>query len=503
MATRGFQLFALFIAFSVTMFASLSLTDKAIKADAHQNARTAYHLVHTGVWGRDSEPTSNPTPQIKREPLPILVIAAYLIADPAFDDPYTIADITGGGPLTKRIKNVNLGWIFLTVLAIFNIAPWITHSLWAAMTIASVAVLLSIPLFIEPRYLDTLYSETAATDLMSWVAVFGLRSSVDKKAINLIVFGGLLGSLIMTKAAFLYIVSVFVVIYLVLNWIRYSDGVRPNLRAGAIALFAVVAVSSPWLIRNAAVFGGFFVAARGGDILALRATLMDAPLAGTFYAFTPEAYRDLVGAVTSFSPKDLGQDGELAVLDDSLKSNRWDYYKTWLAREGVEYGNRLQAEGSLTRLAVGRLLESPVKYILSIPVYYYRGIWWLNANQLHEGKSLYVKLIFYVMVIISHILFFSVGLYSVIMARPKLFAIFGLSLGWLLFYAMFTHNIIRYGVPPIPIFLLAMVWIAYLVARQAAIAVTGWLNFADKFASEPRSGANENAAHKKKNSISA
>src|SRR5262249_15510907 len=61
------------------LFAFLTLsytTDAPIKSDAAWNARAAYHLVHTGVMGADE---ANPRPQLHREPIPILVIAALLL----------------------------------------------------------------------------------------------------------------------------------------------------------------------------------------------------------------------------------------------------------------------------------------------------------------------------------------------------------------------------------------------------------------------------------------
>src|SRR5215467_11421028 len=75
-------------------------TASPIESDARQNLRAAYHLVHTGVMGADHVETDKPRPQMRREPVPILAITAFLALHPAFDRPYTIADVAEG-PLTR------------------------------------------------------------------------------------------------------------------------------------------------------------------------------------------------------------------------------------------------------------------------------------------------------------------------------------------------------------------------------------------------------------------
>ena len=55
-------------------------TEDPIIRDAHDNARAAYHLVHTGVMGADAVETANPKPQVRREPVLILVIAGVSTA---------------------------------------------------------------------------------------------------------------------------------------------------------------------------------------------------------------------------------------------------------------------------------------------------------------------------------------------------------------------------------------------------------------------------------------
>ena len=116
-----YAIFALAVA---SVFASLTFaytSQMPIINDAAQNTRSAYHLVHTGVISDDKTETTAPSPQMRREPLPIFVMAAFLLLHPAFKQPYTIAELTNG-PLTETAKGVNAFWRFLAAIFVFLLA---------------------------------------------------------------------------------------------------------------------------------------------------------------------------------------------------------------------------------------------------------------------------------------------------------------------------------------------------------------------------------------------
>ena len=141
-------------------------TEDPITKDALENARAAYHLVHTGVIGADAVETANPKPQIRREPVPILVIAAFLLVHPEFDRPYTIAELTSG-PLAQSVKGVNAFWRFLAALFIFLLckelfADWLLSAAIALVCLAVSEVLF----FARPPYVDRLYTEIPAAALI-------------------------------------------------------------------------------------------------------------------------------------------------------------------------------------------------------------------------------------------------------------------------------------------------------------------------------------------------
>src|SRR5262249_32520417 len=170
----SYVLFSLSVA---CLFAYLTVsytTEAPIRSDARQNARAAYHLVHTGVMGADSVETPTPKPQLHREPVPILVIAALLLVHPDFKKHYTIAELTSG-PLAKTAKEVNAFWRFLATLFIFLLCKELfSHRLLAAglalVCLASSEVLF----FANPKNVDGLFTEIPAAALIlmaSWSAV--------------------------------------------------------------------------------------------------------------------------------------------------------------------------------------------------------------------------------------------------------------------------------------------------------------------------------------------
>src|SRR5262245_2173300 len=149
-------------------------TESPIVKDAHQSLRAAYHLVHTGVMGVDHVETDKPKPQMRREPIPILAIAAFLALHPAFEKPYTIADLAEGS-LTKTVKGVNsfcrfLAAVFFMLLCAEFFAP---RYIAAALGLAGFALSETF-FFLQSAYVDRLMTEIPGATMMlvsSWCAV--------------------------------------------------------------------------------------------------------------------------------------------------------------------------------------------------------------------------------------------------------------------------------------------------------------------------------------------
>ena len=118
------RLSALYICFAVLVSlwfagnAPSHITDAALMYDSSQNAKIAYYLVHTGTYTSSKKEPHNPSKAMKREPVPVLAISAFLLLHPSFDARYKTVDLEKGR-LTRTVKLVNVFWEFLAALFIF------------------------------------------------------------------------------------------------------------------------------------------------------------------------------------------------------------------------------------------------------------------------------------------------------------------------------------------------------------------------------------------------
>src|SRR4051794_30777483 len=68
--------------------ATRHITDAELVYDASQNAKIAYYLVHTGTYTSSKREPRNLSKAMKREPVPVLAISAFLLLHPSFDARY-------------------------------------------------------------------------------------------------------------------------------------------------------------------------------------------------------------------------------------------------------------------------------------------------------------------------------------------------------------------------------------------------------------------------------
>lgn len=202
-ASRTYILLACLLSLLTGYLSSGHSTDHPLKADGAQNARIAYHLIHTGVWGFDEVETPTPRPQSKREPLPILFNAALMLLDPAFQEPYTIKDLTAGS-LVSEIKKVNILWVTLLSFAVFLMVGEMFRSTVTATVVAAATVALTFVTMMH-SYFDKLVTELPAAMFILLASWLGLRFVRDRSVGNAILLGVALGLLTLVKASFLFV----------------------------------------------------------------------------------------------------------------------------------------------------------------------------------------------------------------------------------------------------------------------------------------------------------
>jgi hypothetical protein len=228
------------------------------------------------------------------------------------------------------------------------------------------------------------------------------------------------------------------------------------------------------MTRNYILIGDFSIAARGGDVLAYRALIMEYPLSGAVYVYSPEPGRPLIGRVTGYSEDDLLDPESIGLLNRNLNPNlakqRWDVYRERMAEAGFEYPGMRASEPWIQNRAVEQFRSDLPKYLASIPVFYYRAMWGVFLDPSGGGATVLGRTIPAVLgialALMTHLSLWAILLASLVKRNPVLFAVAGISCGWLLFHAMVTHNIPRYSVLVVPIqFTVLVGFLFWIVAR--------------------------------------
>lgn len=447
-------LFSLWFGYTTTNY----LTSNALTADAKQNAVTALHLVNHGVWGYSDEDTPFPRPTMQREPVPILAISTLLLLHPSFTEPYTIQDIVDGH-LTKTIKLVNVFWRALIVFFIFLLCFELFPDPAIAGVFALITVVVSDLTFLSiGPFVDKLYTELPAAALLlatSWCAVRFVHKESNSRAMAL---GIAIGMLALTKAAFFYIGIVFILLLFLperLKLARQSDhkSLRQLRVTYGILIAAFLATLSPWVIRNSITNGTPGIVNRAEDVLGLRMLLSEEDPLGMIYFSSPSPLKQRLGPMLGYSSADLEDGGRLDGIRFA-KQRRGEIYKARMEAEGYK-GN---IKPWLRRTVLSSILHDPLRYLRSIGVFAYRGIWFMTPSGLLKKLE---PMAFYLLSALSALCFLGVFFRGLIAGNRLVIAAFGMGAGAFLFHAALTHAIPRYNAPLTPLVVISLIWLCF------------------------------------------
>jgi hypothetical protein len=431
-------------------------TEKSIMKDGAQNTRAAYHLVHTGVMSLDKLEVESPRPQMLREPLPIVVTAAFMLLHPAFNTPYTIAELTEGR-LTETVKGVSAFWRFLAAIFVFLLCMELFPDRRVAAAMAVLCLIVSENIFFAaPGIVDRMYTELPEVALMLLAAWFTVRFTRSKTNWRAVLVGLALGALALTKVSFLYIGIGFIFLLFAMEGLRLlRSAPKDRSWSSFFSLYAVIALAmfgtvAPWIGRNSIEFANPQIAS-GTDtsVLGIRMLLTEQPLLGGLYMFSPSGVRKLViGPLTGYTDKDLNQGGRLEQLA-AVKEKKWDVLKQRMAAEGHQADPGKWARHA----ALDAAIQSPLRYIASVGVFAYKGMWFLR-----EGG------VFFNVVALG--CFFAVFFGAIFTGNQLLVAAFGLPAGLFFFVSIFTHALTRYNVAMTPFVIIAVLWLLTTLVRK-------------------------------------
>src|SRR4029078_6192980 len=211
------------------------------------------------------------------------------------------------------------------------------------------------------------------------------------------------------------------------------------------------ATVAPWVARNVVIFGKPQIAA-GTDVTVLgaRMLLTEHTLLGQLYLYGPYDLRQRVlGPLTGYSEDDLKPGGRLAETS-TAKANRSTTFDERIAAEGYQGDRSVWVKGK----AFNYVVEHPLRYVASIPVFAYKGMWFMTR----AGTLLNL---------LTLLCFFGVFFGALFTRNQVLLAAFGLAAGLFSFISIFTHALTRYNQPMTPFVILPVLWLVAALARAA------------------------------------
>ena len=451
------------ILFGILIFSLLLRTDIAIIDDAAQADDAAQNLEYgfmLGTTGRFAAESGELT--MYREPLPVAMTALQVRFDPRLRE-VTLDAIREGGPAARALKQQNLLWGALLLVGV-ALQVWRLASRHRGPL--AVAGVLTVHLVLVEAVSHRNLSELPAAAFLVWAgilasAIVAAGPRVTPRAI--LVRGSALGAALalaaLTKASLMAIGVTYLVVLALLVLLRERRESPRILLGLLVALLSASLLVGPWMFRNAAEFGAFSIADRGGLSLWYRAIYEDATpreIRASWYAFAPPPAQPVVGALLGVSQEEI--DAELPrVHRDSLDGDHDAPSFYQLARrdrsdlvvEFIESGlppqqARVRADQQLFERSVEVLRRDPQLFVRTAPLALWRGMWPVPRAPL---VALPVLAVISVAGMAALLL---TGVLSALARKPRLFAIVGLPFGLVLFSALFTLFWPRFSQPALP-----------------------------------------------------
>jgi 4-amino-4-deoxy-L-arabinose transferase-like glycosyltransferase len=390
-----------------------------------------------------------------REPLPVFIDA---IAVKVTDAMLGAADERAYfvGERARLLKHLDVAWMLLLSLAVFAATRVLTSSFTMAF-VCMLAVSVKLPLVISGTVgleFDLLRSELPTAALLVIGSLLLSAGWARGKAVWTVVAGIVFGMLALVKASFLYVFAGVIVIIAVTaatQWWRTRD--RNTTTRGLLLLAGFAIVVAPWMYRNHVHFDTFSIAQRGGGVLSIRVMKDQMSLeeyVGSFYVWAPHGLQPFVGTILGFTPDDLERGGRLQRLNRRstsnffVEDNLWEeagrpdrvvsFYRKARAAH-VQLKNELMARGEDPAQSDAILQERSLRYIREHPWRHFA----LTIPFLWRGALIAFP-------VLALTLWLSVRRRNWELARFALPA-FGL----VMFYALLSHFIPRYGAPVFPL----------------------------------------------------
>ncbi len=436
--------------------------------DAWQNLTLAYNLAHHGVLSL-SQDSARLSPSNMREPLPVAFLALHMASVEAIYGAMTLEQYQKGLG-SGRLKASNVFWAALLAYAVFASIVLLSGS----VVLAGVGTWFTNLAVLE--YLNKLLTEPQAAAILTLACYVSVLALSRQHVLYFGLAGVCFGALALTKVAGFYVAIVLVC--LLLGWSLWQLGWPTEARFVRLPSVIVFALGfaftvGPWMLRNYVLLDSKgIVDNRATIVLMVRAAKNNmswAEYRGSFFVWAPnELLRRAASALLGFSDADLNRGERLQRVNRASNS---DYYASDLEaaragrpqdaisfrfrtsaerkkimRELVAQGySRIAAESELQRRAIRQILGDPIKHLAMTVAFLWRG----------------AGVIFPVLGIVA--------CFAVRVRRADLIVYLLPALGLVLFYALVTHFLPRYGDPMVPVSIVGGLVLSHAVLRQ-------WIN---------------------------
>ena len=473
--------FAALILLALVWVDARVITGMQNTADGAQYERLAVELARSGRFATAGTLTR------EVEPLHVAALAAQIRLDPRLADTRATGRVEEG-PASRAVKQQNLFWAGLLLAGTAAQVMLLRRGRRDRSMLAGIAVVVvTLAVLENPDIVDRNLAELPAAALVVWAGVIATRTVERPTSRHAAALGVLIGLLALTRAVFAYVA----VPYALSLALLVGLGMRPRVgparaarRVGALLLVGMVgaaAIVGPWMLRNAAAFGDFGIAERGGEVLSIRASknAMDGyQLRGAIVHWTATEARPALARLLGVDLADFAADRPLVVLmrDDEDERVREQSLFHLVNADIKQRSSELVAEGldaviarSLAEAEAGdaalrQLREQPERFLRTTPAFLWRFSWPMNLSTSVPRPVL--------------ALLNSLGMAALILAAVSAllrqhavrFAVVGLSAGTTAFYALVTHALPRYARPLAPTMIIVLV-VAAAALRDRAQAV--------------------------------
>lgn len=307
-------LMVLFILIAKTV---LEVNQLHLIGDGEENFKLSYHLAKHGVISTGAlDQAGNLLPSNAREPLPVVLGALWINMWPVLANADSSKELLLGKKIVL-LKLQNVVYVAALLIGIFCLFFRLLPGNLSRLKKTALATMVVTLCYacMHTVFTNNLITEFHGELLIIWFVWAWLSAWESKGYICYFLAGLLLGLLVLTKAAFMYIGFASILFFLLfLVFSKYP--IQIIFKQSIILIIATLCVA-PWFVRNYIQLGLWEHTQRGPVVLLVRAyknAMTPEEFTGAFYAYAPASLKNVMKSLTGFSATDRLTGGRLQRL---------------------------------------------------------------------------------------------------------------------------------------------------------------------------------------------